>query len=134
MADSFDDARKTETYKSMITISIEVFKLLVLINGGAAAGMIAAMQSILKVIDHTAFQRSLTLFVVGLVASSIAICFSWVTQYILHQENTNRAKYGRHRTPMRCSICACAVSLFSFGLGAILAATAIHATPPCPGV
>lgn len=126
MAEAFKEVHKAETYKSMITISIEVFKLLVLINGGAAAGMITAMQSILKVIDHIAFQRSLAMFILGLITAAIAIFASWITQNVLHNENMGWAKEKSHVLPMSCAIGACIASLISFCIGAGIAAFSIH--------
>ncbi|WP_050466330.1 hypothetical protein [Herbaspirillum chlorophenolicum] len=127
MADNFNEVHKAETYKSMITISIEVFKLLVLINGGAAAGMVTAMKSILEVIDHTAFQRSLSMFILGLVGAAVAIFASWITQNILHNENMGAMKPRTHITPLAWAIGASILSLVSFCIGAGVAAFSIHA-------
>ncbi|CAM3450898.1 hypothetical protein BOSP111201_05605 [Bordetella sputigena] len=44
-----DDWHLTETYKSMISISVEGFKYLALLNGGAAAGMLTTFDRLSNV-------------------------------------------------------------------------------------
>ncbi|WP_197330141.1 hypothetical protein [Ralstonia syzygii] len=48
----FDRQHKIETYKSMVSISVEAFKYLALLNGGAAAGMLAAADKVVKCISR----------------------------------------------------------------------------------
>lgn len=126
MSDPVLESHKIETYKSMITISIEVFKMLVLINGGAAAGMVAGMSNILNIISIEVFRWSIALFVVGLIFATFAVCFSWFTQNALHNENYERYEKNVHKWFVRGAIISCAASLTAFSAGAIVAAAGIH--------
>jgi hypothetical protein len=129
MSDPVSESHKIETYKSMITISIELFKILVLINGGAAAGMITAMSSILRFVSVEAFRWSIGLFVVGLVGAALAITLSWFTQNALHNENHKRLEEGIHKRYVLSAMISCIGSLACFGAGAIVAAMSIRAAP-----
>lgn len=118
----FIESHKTETYKSMISISVEIFKLLVLINGGAAAGVIAASNTLLRIMPVEAYRGAILFFVVGLVCAVLAVFFSWFNQNALHGENIGESPHGSHLKFMNLAIIFCFASLISFALGATVAA------------
>lgn len=131
---------RVETYKSLITVSMEAFKYLALLNGGAAAGMLANSTSLLKIIHVGDFRVSLTLFSWGLACSAVAMLLSWCTQYRLHGENLIKAAntvnfhHGQarvvyrewHRFSVFLALCFTTASVLLFAWGAIRAAKHIH--------
>jgi len=108
-----------ETYKSMISISIEGIKSLVLLNGGA----IIAMIGYLGQITNRAQQASkascpLACFVFGLSLACLCFFGSYFTQFALFNESNNRKPSQSHmKFFIITSICAIA-SLIAFSVGA----------------
>ena len=107
-----------ETYKSMISISVEGFKLLALLNGGAAAGMLAAFQNLAKSIPPSKLQISIGFFAAGLVFVGVAFLFSYLTQNRLFEEAMGRKKEGAHRCSLVLAFASCVLSLLCFLGGA----------------
>ncbi|WAS56246.1 hypothetical protein MK974_24410 [Burkholderia ambifaria] len=118
MANTFNEDHQIETYKSMVTISIEVFKYLVLLNGGAAAGMLAIFDRLSKVIPLCALKVSLMCFVVGLLFTGIAVFCSYWTQNTLFNEGFHRVPKGRHVRFVKIATGTCVLSLLAFCIGA----------------
>ncbi|AQW30532.1 hypothetical protein B0B51_11535 [blood disease bacterium A2-HR MARDI] len=128
MADAeFDRQHKIETYKSMISISVEAFKYLALLNGGAAAGMLAGADKLVKILPLCPLRFTLACFVVGLLADGLALFLSYWTQSSLFNESFNRAPTGRHITIVKAAVALCLLSLLAFCIGALVAAMNIHA-------
>lgn len=125
MNEKFNEAHKVETYKSLITISLDVFKALILINGGAAAGMVATLDRLIKVIHVGAVQLSMAFFVVGLVAAVLASACAYFTQSRLHEENMEREVPDKHKTWVIAAVVLCMLSLACFGAGGLVAALGI---------
>lgn len=133
MADAdFQQQHKLETYKSMVTISLEVFKYLALLNGGAAAGMLAAADKIVRILPAHTVRTAILCFVAGLVFDAVALFFSYWTQNTLYNETMGRTKADRHIWSIRISTVACALSLAAFCVGAGKAGLNIQTLPEPP--
>lgn len=65
----FNESHRAESYKSVITISLEVLKGLIVVNGGAAAVVIAMLDKLTRVIIAAALQAAIICFVLGLIAA-----------------------------------------------------------------
>ncbi len=118
----FQEQHKVETYKSLITISTEVFKYLILLNGGAAAGMLAGIDKIVRVIDSSCIRVAMICFVVGLVLATMATFGAYFTQRRLHEENIGAKSDGGHSWGVLGVVIACFSSLVAFSSGALVAA------------
>ncbi len=121
MPSNFSDTHKLETYKSMIQISGQAYKYLIFINAGAAAGMVAAIDKITRVISQCAIFFAMRCFILGLVLAFSAVMSAWVTQYILHNENLGKVKPKTHIIGLWVTLFFCICSLVFFGLGALSA-------------
>lgn len=124
MADfnQFNEAHKVETYKSVLTIGLEVLRALILVNGGAAAGMVATLDKLRTVITAGALQCAMLYFVVGLIAAVAAGCAGYFTQYTLHEVNMQRETAVSVRVFRNTAIVLSLVSLACFSAGALTAA------------
>ncbi|WP_369952331.1 hypothetical protein [Ralstonia syzygii] len=122
----FDRQHKIETYKSMVSISVEAFKYLALLNGGAAAGMLAAADKMVKILPLCPLRVTLTCFVIGLLVDGLALFFSYWTQNTLFNEGFGRAPAGHHVGKVRAATILCILSLLAFCAGALVAALNIH--------
>jgi hypothetical protein len=109
---------RIETYKSMVSISVESFKFLALLNGGAAAGMLATIDKLRVAIQHDALQNALSYFVFGLGCNGCAMLFSYVTQVALYNESIGLIPKNRHRFTLYCSLIFTLASLMAFCVGA----------------
>ncbi|MYM34907.1 hypothetical protein GTP38_11210 [Duganella sp. FT94W] len=116
---------RLETYKSMITISVEVFKYLVLLNGGAAAGMVATLDKLRLIMSVCSMRAAIGFFVAGLAFNGVAIICSYFTQNTLYGESVNRPGVGRHLTYLVCATISAALSLLAFCAGAITAVAGV---------
>lgn len=128
MFEQFNETHRAETYKSVISISVEVLKALTLINGGAAAGMVATLDKLTKVIPPQALQIAMICFLLGLVAAVAAGCTGYFTQFWLHETNMQRpgrVSYTRYRS---ASVALAILSLTLFAAGALTAAFNLQVT------
>lgn len=119
---AFNETHRAETYKSVITISLEVLKGLILVNGGAAAGMIATLDKLTQVISAAALQAAMICFVLGLVAAVAAGIGGYFTQFTMHEKNMGRASMGKVDLFRKTTIGLCVLSLIAFATGALTAA------------
>ncbi|MBB6320569.1 hypothetical protein [Paraburkholderia tropica] len=126
MADKFLDDQKTETYKSMISISVEGFKILALLNGGAAAGILAAFDKVRASIDAASLKAAVFSFVIGLALVVCAFLLSYMTQLFLLDELLERRKENSHMRFFYFALVSCLLSLAAFSYGALRAACGIH--------
>lgn len=117
---NFEKEHIIEAYKSLISISIEGFRYLVLINGGAAIALLAHYGNVKNGIyqPHDIF-FGLLFFILGLLFCGASMFFSYKTQLAvfneLRQENLNETTH--HRDLMVSMICYIA-SLVAFVVGA----------------
>lgn len=114
-------AHRIETYKSMISISTEGFKYLAVLNGGAAAGMLATIDKLRTAIEHLALQKALLFFVAGLVLNGFGIATSYLTQMAVYNESISLLKHGRHRWLLNIAVFLYVLSLTAFCVGATTA-------------
>ena len=117
---SFNDDHALETYKSLISISIEVVKALLYLNGGAIVALLAYVgqaQNGPNVARHATW--TLIWFVIGLVLSVVAFIGSYLTQLSLYQESVHSQTYkGSHTRWLTPSIIIGVLSLVAFAVGA----------------
>lgn len=126
MVNNFADDHKIETYKSMISISVEGFKILALLNGGAAAGILAAFDKVRASIDSNDLKAAVISFVVGLGLVVLAFLLSYMTQLTLFEELLERRKANSHMRFFYVALGSCLCSLIAFAYGALRAAFGIH--------
>jgi hypothetical protein len=126
MAGNFVDEQKTETYKSMISISVEGFKILALLNGGAAAGILAAFDKVRASVNAGALKAAVISFVIGLELVVFAFLLSYATQLTLFEELHDRRAQNSHMKFFYGAFFCCFFSLAAFAYGALRAAFGIH--------
>lgn len=117
-----------ETYKSLITISIEGFKFCAFANGGAAVAILAYLGNVAGKDGSAPDMRfAMGAFLTGLVACGIAMLFAYFTQLQLLNESANRNnRKCQHTCLLRASILFVALSIFSFALGSWHAVISFH--------
>ncbi|SRR6266568_3542199 len=128
MAGDFNQERLTETYKSLITISIEGFRYLVLINGGAVVALLTYLGNVAKNGPPVPnVSMAMASFLVGLVACGVAMSFAYITQLRLLNELIMSGKLAvRHVFSLWAAMAGFAISLVSFSIGAWLAVGAFQ--------
>ncbi|MGC1407939.1 MAG: hypothetical protein WA864_03200 [Acetobacteraceae bacterium] len=122
----------SETYKSLITLSVEALKLLALVNGGAAVAILAYLGSLTS---HSAavplphIRWALVCYGLGVFLTVMAFLTAYLTQLRLYGEELSRVSGGpfRQRHQILLAIgCSCAVSAaLLFLVGCCLAALAL---------
>jgi hypothetical protein len=129
MAADFNQERAFKFLDSMFQISLAGFKLLALLNGGAAVALLAYLGNIAgkKTASAVAvvsldFRLPMALFILGLVFCAGAYGFSYATQYSLWEEAVNAKTPGRHMRWFYASLTMCVLSVSAFMVGSFLAA------------
>lgn len=120
----------TETYKSLITLSIEALKILALINGGAAVAILAYLGSLAS---HTAaplhlpvtIKLALLCYCFGLLLTAFAFLLSYSTELGLYDEELLRREIVRRRHPLILWLFFTVPAAMAFGVGCWLAANAL---------
>jgi hypothetical protein len=116
---SFSDDHALETYKSLISVSMEGLKTLLLINGGAVVALLAFLgQSPQgpKLALHA--WLPIALFVAGVGFCAIAFIGSYATQFALFNEKMNAQYAGpKHMVCLWLTVASVAISLLCFGGG-----------------
>ncbi|ACC71102.1 hypothetical protein Bphy_1923 [Paraburkholderia phymatum STM815] len=115
----------------MITVSIEAFKLMALLNGGAAAGIIAAYDKVSAAVDPGSLKLSICLFVLGLVCVGGAFVCSYLTQNVLFNELMGFKEPDSHMPILKFGMGCVVFSLAFFSAGALVAGFNIHEVQPC---
>ena len=120
---SFNADHALETYKSLITISFEVLRSLLLLNGGAIIALLAYLgqaKNGAEIAKHATYP--LSWFVGGLILSLMAFIGSYLTQLALYQESVHSETYkGSHTRWLWPSIVVGFLSLVAFAVGAFSA-------------
>lgn len=108
-----------ETYKSLITLSIECFKFSALANGGAAVALLAYLGNIAGKTNPTPDMRCpMLVFLIGLTLCGFAMLFGYLTQLKLLNEISHTEKLViRHSLPLSLAITFFISSLIAFGMG-----------------
>lgn len=112
-----------ETYKSLISISIESFKFLALANGGAAVALLAYLGNVAgKSVPNVDMSYPMFAFVLGLVFCGLSMIFGYATQIkLLNQNNSSKNFSDKHENFLQIAAVLYLLSLISFCFGAVLA-------------
>ena len=124
-----------ETYKGLITISIEALKALALVNGGAAVAILAYLGNVANVTAHPRLNsvpdmtNALLCFAVGLFTTVCAFIFSYLAQLRLFHEERCRHR-GKHFADLPWILLVIAILLVftaaaAFGVGCWSSASAM---------
>lgn len=131
---TFQDDHKLETYKSMISISVEGFKTLLLINGGAVVAMLAYLGQSARGSEVAPHVRCpLTFFVLGIFAATLSFFGSYITQFQLYNEClTGAAGKVRHMWVVYPTAAVALLSAIFFIIGAFSSVSVLsnHAVIP----
>lgn len=116
-----------ETYKSLITISIEGFKFCALANGGAAVALLAYLGNVAGKGSAVPDMRCpMAAFLLGLLLCGVSMLFSYLTQFKLLNEAGAAIRGPSHVWPLWTAILAYALSIAAFGVGAWQAVLRFH--------
>jgi hypothetical protein len=119
-----------ETYKALITISVEALKTLALVNGGAAVAILTYLGNL---VVHTPAGTSapnmapaLLWYCGGLIAITTAFVIAYVTQLALYNEEIRRRAGDRlpqyHISGVWAGVLLALFAAFAFGMGCLDAA------------
>jgi hypothetical protein len=117
-----------ETYKSLITLSIEGFKFSALANGGAAVALLAYLGSVAgKSVPTPDMRCPMFAFLSGLAACGLSMLFAYLTQLKLLNEigRSEKPEFG-HGWLLWSAIVLFACSLIAFGVGSWQAVARFH--------
>lgn len=108
-----------ETYKSLITLSVEAFKFSALINGGAAVALLAYLGNVSgKVIPSPDMRCPMFAFLSGLAFCGLAMLVAYLTQLkLLNEIGRSEKPVVRHSLLLWTAILLFACSLAAFGIG-----------------
>jgi hypothetical protein len=122
----------TETYKALITLSVEALKLLALVNGGAAVAVLTYLGNL---VSHTPpgthppnVRPALLWYCGGLFATTLAFVVAYITQLRLFNEEKNRRQAPVrefHRIGVYSGILLALFAAVAFGMGCYSAARAL---------
>ena len=127
MQQDIDSQKHIETYRSLISISVEIYKTLLLLNGGAIIALltyIGSKQNPVRI--DVAFSLSIYAFIAGVFCVPIAFVFSYLVQmgiykrFLSPDQRGNRDKLIDKR--FNRAIVFTILSIVLFGLGSIDAA------------
>ena len=117
-----------ETYKSLITISVEGFKFLALANGGAAVALLAYLGNVAgKGFQTPDMRLPMLAFLIGLGFCAVSMLFSYFTQLrLLNEIGASQTNTGIHQIPLWIAVCFFMLSLIAFGVGSWVAVIRFH--------
>ncbi|MFM5096534.1 hypothetical protein ACET62_10550 [Aeromonas veronii] len=126
-----EDWHLNETYKSLITISVEAFKFCALANGGAAVAILAYLGNVAAKTDVTTpvgIRCAMGAFLFGLVTCGLSMVCAYLTQLQLFNEEKLqripqelRGDSVSHSAFLRPALIFLVASLLSFCEGSLLA-------------
>lgn len=119
---SFLEEHAAETYRSMISVSVEGFKTLLLINGGAVVAMLAYLGQSTHGPELAARAAwPLGAFIVGLGCAAVAFVGSYATQFALYNETVSPSSYKgpRHMVFVWATLFVVVLSFSAFACGAV---------------
>jgi hypothetical protein len=132
MSLTFDEERALKIFESMIQVSLSGFKLLALLNGGAAVallaylGHIAGSSTVAAAVVPPDLRVPMGFYIGGLVCCGVATALSYRTQFILWNEALDRTHVGMHRSCLVGAAIMCGLSLLAFAVGSFLAAASFR--------
>jgi hypothetical protein len=117
-----------ETYKSLVTLSIEGFKFSALANGGAAVALLAYLGNVAgKSVPTPDMRYPMFAFLSGLAACGLSMLFGYLTQLKLLNEIGSLERLAfRHGWLLWFAIVLFTCSLIAFGVGSWQAVTRFH--------
>ena len=117
---TFDEEHTLETYKSMITMSLEGLKTIFIVNGGAVVAMLAYLGQSPQgpIAAHHAWVP-LGCFIAGIVFCVISFVGAYATQFILLNENLGRRQKASHMNILWITVGFVVMSLGCFVGGSI---------------
>jgi len=125
MAPEIQKEHAVETYKSLIQIALEGFKLLALLNGGAAVALLAFLGNIAgKGAAVPDMRLPMGAFLFGLVCCGLCFISSYFTQFTLYNESMefpSKGFYTKHQFWLAVSIFLVLMSIGAFATGSYLA-------------
>ena len=113
-----------ETYKSLVTISVEGFKYSTAINGGAAIAILAYLSNVAGKTAAPDFRFAMAAFLIGVVFCGVSFCGSYCTQLKLFNEAMSNKSATKHSTVLYITLGCYLISVLAFAVGAWLAVTA----------
>lgn len=129
--DMSEDWHLNETYKSLITISVEAFKFCALANGGAAVAILAYLGNVAAKTDLTTpigIRCAMGAFLFGLATCGLAMVFAYLTQLQLFNEEKEQriptelqCERVSHFVYLRLALIFLVASLLAFCEGSLLA-------------
>jgi hypothetical protein len=122
-----------ETYKSLITISVECLKMLAIVNGGAAVAVLTYLGNLAS---HAASGQpaihitpALMCYCGGLFAAVLAFALSYVVQLRLYNEeialSEGRPVHRKHQWALWSAMALVFLAAVAFAAGCLLAANAL---------
>ncbi len=119
-----------ETYKSLITISLEGFKFILFTNGGAAIALLAYLGNIAgKGVPIPDMTCPIMCYIVGICSGFLAMFFSYFTQLALLNENINKEVLrSSHLIPLSVAAIFFFIGVAMFFTGSMLAVKAFPGT------
>ena len=109
-----------ETYKSLVTLSVEGFKFSALANGGASVALLAYLGNVAGKGATTPDMRfPMAAFLAGLLTCGFAIVFAYLTQLkLLNESSQSSTPRLSHGWLLWVAIILFVFSLAAFGIGA----------------
>jgi hypothetical protein len=129
MSSDFQKEHLAETYKSLLSLSVEAFKYAALINGGAVVALLAYLGNLTRDTRPIPDLRAAMLwFLIGLAACGVGFLSAYLVQLRLFTELRGTAKVPiDHRVILAVAVFSYIGSLASFCAGAWLAIKAFLA-------
>jgi hypothetical protein len=122
---------REETYKSLITISVECLKMLALVNGGAAVALLTYMGNLVSRSNRAPphITPALLFFCGGLFAAVVAFILGYLVQLQLYNEETKISGgfsvKRSHQWFLWTAMLLVISAAVAFGVGCWLAASAL---------
>jgi hypothetical protein len=128
MSDSQHLWHLTETYKALITISVEALKMSILINGGAAVAVLTYAGNS-HITEKTAVTFAVLYYAGGVAAAMFAFILAYVAQLRLYIEERKRHSgqsfRQTHHWLLALDVISASGSVVLFGCGCIAASNSI---------
>ena len=123
----------TETYKGLITLTVEALKLLGIVNGGGAIAVLMYLGNLLSHADNPPpdMRSTLIWYCLGLSSTMLAFVVAYISQLTLYNEAIERRTSGiqehRHKWGVYIGIALALFSVAAFVVGSYEAVTALGA-------
>ncbi len=118
----FDNAKRLETFKSLIQIAVAGLRLLVVLNGGAAIALLAYLGNVAgkrAAVPEVLF--AIGCYLAGLFLTGFAFFCSYLTQLALFNESMGNVRPGAHKKWLRGAMVLVVLSLSAFAAGSVSA-------------